>query len=146
MWTTSNVLHYWMESTNTHQVGQSHEKNTSRKYPINYATAPYMYSRWYGMVWYGDGWYSMVWYGMETYEDSLNYATAPYMYTVDDMAWYGDVRRCSDYFLNSELDHGTGHIRHILLRAHQHLELGYTPEVTEDTHGCILLIKPHCTK
>ena len=24
------------------------------------------------------------------------------------------------------LDHGIGHIHHILLRAHQHLELGYT--------------------
>ena len=30
------------------------------------------------------------------------------------------------YVIKPELDHGIMHIHHILLRAHQHLELGYT--------------------
>ena len=41
-------------------------------------------------------------YGMEMYDDATFLVKAP------------------------ELNHGIGHIHHILLRAHQHLELGYT--------------------
>ena len=59
----------------------------------------------------------MIGYGMETFDDA--HAT-----------FLMETR---------SLDHGIGHIHLILLRAHQHLELG-DHEVIEDIHGFILLL------